>query len=57
VSASFDVRARPDQPRKRRVQTSAVGKTEVIRWTSKDGKEIEGLLTYPVVIKPDRKSL
>ena len=26
----------------------AVGKTEVIRWKSKDGKEIEGLLTYPV---------
>jgi len=25
-----------------------VGKTEVIHWTSKDGKEIEGLLTYPV---------
>ena len=26
----------------------AVGRTEVIRWKSKDGKEIEGLLTYPV---------
>ncbi len=25
-----------------------VGRTEVIRWKSKDGKEIEGLLTYPV---------
>jgi dipeptidyl aminopeptidase/acylaminoacyl peptidase len=25
-----------------------VGKTEVIRWKSKDGKDIEGLLTYPV---------
>ncbi|MGI8883712.1 MAG: S9 family peptidase, partial [Pyrinomonadaceae bacterium] len=25
-----------------------VGKTEVIRWKSKDGREIEGLLTYPV---------
>ena len=25
-----------------------LGKTEVIRWKSKDGKEIEGLLTYPV---------
>ncbi len=24
------------------------GKTEVIRWKSKDGREIEGLLTYPV---------
>jgi dipeptidyl aminopeptidase/acylaminoacyl peptidase len=29
-------------------QMPAVGKTEVIRWKSKDGKEIEGLLTYPV---------
>ncbi len=25
-----------------------VGRTEVIRWKSKDGKEIEGLLTYPI---------
>ncbi len=25
-----------------------LGKTEIIRWQSKDGKEIEGLLTYPV---------
>ena len=29
------------------LQIPAVGKTEVIRWKSKDGKEIEGLLTYP----------
>ncbi len=26
----------------------AIGRTEVIRWKSKDGKDIEGLLTYPV---------
>ena len=26
----------------------AVGRTEVIRWKSKDGRDIEGLLTYPV---------
>jgi len=26
----------------------SVGRTEVIRWKAKDGKEIEGLLTYPV---------
>jgi len=26
----------------------ALGRTEVIRWKSKDGKEVEGLLTYPV---------
>ncbi len=25
-----------------------VGKTEVIKWKSKDGRDIEGLLTYPV---------
>ena len=30
------------------LKTPAVGRTEVIRWKSKDGKEIEGLLTYPV---------
>ena len=26
----------------------AVGRTEVVSWKSKDGKQIEGLLTYPV---------
>lgn len=26
----------------------ALGRTEVIRWKSKDGKDVEGLLTYPV---------
>jgi dipeptidyl aminopeptidase/acylaminoacyl peptidase len=25
-----------------------IGKTEVVKWKSKDGREIEGLLTYPV---------
>ena len=30
------------------VKLPPIGKTEVIRWSSKDGKEIEGLLTYPV---------
>jgi len=29
------------------MQIPAVGRTEVIRWKSKDGKDIEGLLTYP----------
>jgi dipeptidyl aminopeptidase/acylaminoacyl peptidase len=33
----------------------AVGKTEVIRWTSPDGKEIEGLLTYPVGYQTGQK--
>ncbi len=30
------------------LKTPPMGRTEVIRWKSKDGKEIEGLLTYPV---------
>ncbi len=29
-------------------RTTPVARTELIRWTSTDGKEIEGLLTYPV---------
>lgn len=33
----------------------AMGKTEVITWKSKDGKEIEGLITYPVNYKSGRK--
>lgn len=32
-----------------------MGKTEVIRWTSTDGKEIEGLLTYPIDYKEGQK--
>jgi dipeptidyl aminopeptidase/acylaminoacyl peptidase len=31
-----------------------MGKTEVITWTSRDGKQIEGLLTYPVNYEPGR---
>ena len=31
------------------------GKTEVIRWKSKDGREIEGLLTYPTNYQAGRK--
>ena len=30
------------------LKTPPVGRTEVIRWKAKDGKDIEGLLTYPV---------
>lgn len=33
----------------------AMGKTEVVKWKSKDGKEIEGLLTYPVNYKVGNK--
>ena len=32
-----------------------VGRTEVISWKSKDGKEIEGLLTYPVGYQPGQR--
>ncbi len=37
------------------VKLPPVGKTEVIHWTSKDGKEIEGLLTYPVGYQAGQK--
>jgi len=33
----------------------AMGRTEVIKWKSKDGKEIEGLVTYPVNYVTTRK--
>ena len=29
-----------------------LGKTEVVRWKSADGREVEGLLTYPVNYRP-----
>ena len=32
-----------------------LGHTEVVRWPSKDGKEIEGLLTYPVAYAKGKK--
>jgi dipeptidyl aminopeptidase/acylaminoacyl peptidase len=32
-----------------------LGRTEVVRWKSTDGKEIEGLLTYPVRYEPGKK--
>ncbi len=32
-----------------------IGKTELIRWKSTDGREIEGLLTYPVGYTPGKK--
>ncbi len=32
-----------------------VPRTEVIKWKSKDGREIEGLLTYPMGYKPGTK--
>jgi dipeptidyl aminopeptidase/acylaminoacyl peptidase len=33
----------------------ALGKSEVIRWKSKDGMEIEGILLYPVGYDPSRR--
>jgi dipeptidyl aminopeptidase/acylaminoacyl peptidase len=32
-----------------------LGRTEVVRWKSKDGKEIEGLLTYPAGYQSGKK--
>lgn len=32
-----------------------LGKTEVIRWKSKDGLDVEGLLTYPVGYQPGKR--
>jgi dipeptidyl aminopeptidase/acylaminoacyl peptidase len=32
-----------------------LGKTELVRWKSTDGLEIEGLLTYPVAYKPGER--
>lgn len=31
-----------------KIQLPPMGKTEVLKWASKDGLEIEGLLTYPI---------
>jgi dipeptidyl aminopeptidase/acylaminoacyl peptidase len=33
----------------------AIGRTEVITWKSKDGRQIEGLLTYPVGYQAGQK--
>lgn len=35
--------------------TPELGETKVIRWKSKDGSEVEGLLTYPVGYKAGQK--
>ncbi len=37
------------------IELPKMGKTEVIKWTSKDGMEIEGILTYPVDYEPGKK--
>jgi dipeptidyl aminopeptidase/acylaminoacyl peptidase len=37
------------------LKMAPLGRTEVIRWKSRDGKEIEGLLTYPVGYRAGQK--
>lgn len=37
------------------IELPPMGKTERISWTSEDGLEIEGLLTYPVDYEPGKK--
>lgn len=37
------------------IELPEMGKTEVITWKSKDGMEIEGLVTYPVGYEPGKK--
>ena len=37
------------------VRDLALGKSEVVRWRSKDGLEIEGILVYPVDYQPGRR--
>lgn len=37
------------------VPRPALGRTEVLAWTSKDGTPVEGLLTYPVGYRPGQR--
>ena len=37
------------------VRSMALGKSEVVKWKSKDGMEIEGLLVYPVDYEPGKR--
>ena len=37
------------------IELPKMGKTEVVKWKSKDGMEIEGLLTYPVDYEAGKK--
>lgn len=37
------------------IELPKMGKTELVKWTSKDGMEIEGILTYPVDYEPGKK--
>ncbi len=37
------------------VKDLALGRTEVVQWKSRDGKEIEGLVLYPVGYQPGKK--
>jgi dipeptidyl aminopeptidase/acylaminoacyl peptidase len=37
------------------IRSLALGKSETIRWKSKDGMEIEGILVYPVDFQPGKR--
>jgi dipeptidyl aminopeptidase/acylaminoacyl peptidase len=37
------------------VRELALGRSEVVRWKSKDGMEVEGILLYPVDFQPGRR--
>ena len=37
------------------VEMPAMGRTDVVTWTSKDGLPVEGLITYPVGYEPGRR--
>ena len=39
----------------REIPLPAMGKTEAIRWKSKDGLEVEGLVTYPANYEPGKR--
>ena len=52
ASASAAVKLTDHNPQMR---DFALGKSEVVRWKSKDGMEIEGILVYPVDYTPGKK--
>jgi dipeptidyl aminopeptidase/acylaminoacyl peptidase len=62
VATLADMRAKPVAWRPRRITDHnpqvaglALGRGEIVKWKSRDGMEIEGLLVYPVDYRPGRK--
>lgn len=53
--SSMDAQAKVLSKHNSEIELPKMGKTEVIRWTSKDGLEIEGILTYPVDYEAGKK--